>query len=82
MCYNLIIGGDYYNDKDNKEVIFMDIMKDEFGNALDTYRETFGVDFPTMDFMGLSTEELTDKIWECIDNGSPIESNFDDEIKY
>ena len=60
----------------------MDIMKDEFGNALDTYRETFGVDFPTMDFMGLSTEELTDKVWECIDNGSPIESNFDDEIKY
>ena len=60
----------------------MEIMKDEFGNALDTYRETFGEDFPTMDFMGLSTEELTDKVWECIDNGSPIESNFDDEIKY
>ena len=60
----------------------MDIMKDEFGNALDTYRATFDEDFPTMDFMGLSTEELTDKIWECIDNGSPIESNFDDEIKY
>ena len=60
----------------------MDIMKDEFGNALDTYRETFGEDFPTMDFMGLSTEELTDKVWECIDNGSPVESNFDDEIKY
>ena len=60
----------------------MEIMKDEFGNALDTYRETFGEDFPTMDFMGLSTEELTDKVWECIDNGSPIESNFDDEIRY
>ena len=60
----------------------MEIMEDEFGNALDTYRETFGEDFPTMDFMGLSTEELTDKVWECIDNGSPIESNFDDEIKY
>ena len=60
----------------------MEIMKDEFGNALDTYRETFGEDFPTMDFMGLSTEELTDKVWECIDNGSPIETNFDDEIKY
>ena len=60
----------------------MEIMKDEFGNALDTYRETFGEDFPTMDFMGLSTGELTDKVWECIDNGSPIESNFDDEIKY
>ena len=60
----------------------MDIMKDEFDNALDTYRETFGVDFPTMDFMGLSTEELTDKVWECIDSGSPIETNFDDEIKY
>ena len=60
----------------------MDIMKDEFGNALDTYRETFGEDFPTMDFMGLSTEELTDKVWECIDSGSPVETNFDDEIKY
>ena len=60
----------------------MEIMKDEFSNALDTYRETFGEDFPTMDFMGLSTEELTDKIWECIDNGNPIETNFDDEIKY
>ena len=60
----------------------MEIMEDEFGNALDTYRETFGEDFPTMDFMGLSTEELTDKVWECIDNGSPIETNFDDEIKY
>ena len=60
----------------------MDIMKDEFGNALDTYRETFGVDFPTMDFMGISMGELTDKIWECIDNGNPVESNFDDEIKY
>ena len=60
----------------------MDIIKDEFGDALDAYRETFDEDFPTMDFMGLSTEELTDKIWECIDNGSPIESNFDDEIKY
>ena len=60
----------------------MDIMKDEFGNALDTYRETFGVDFPTMDFMGLSTDELTDKVWECIDSGNPIETNFDDEIKY
>ena len=60
----------------------MEIMKDEFGNALDTYRETFGEDFPTMDFMGLSTEELTDKVWECIDSGNPIESNFDDEIKY
>ena len=60
----------------------MDIMNDEFGNALDTYRETFGVDFPTMDFMGLSTEELTDKVWECIDSGSPVETNFDDEIKY
>ena len=60
----------------------MDIMKDEFSNALDAYRETFGVDFPTMDFMGLSTEELTDKVWECIDNESPIETNFDDEIKY
>ena len=60
----------------------MDIMKDEFGDALDVYRETFGVDFPTMDFMGLSTEELTDKVWECIDNRSPIETNFDDEIKY
>ena len=73
---------DYYNDKNDKEVIFMDIMKDEFGDALDTYRATFDEDFPTMDFMGLSTEELTDKIWECIDNGSPIETNFDDEIKY
>ena len=60
----------------------MEIFKDEFGNALDAYRETFGVDFPTMDFMGLSTEELTDKVWECIDNGNPVESNFDDEIKY
>ena len=60
----------------------MDIMKDEFGNALDTYRATFDEDFPTMDFMGLSTEELTDKVWECIDNRSPIETNFDDEIKY
>ena len=60
----------------------MDIMEDEFGNALDAYKATFDEDFPTMDFMGLSTEELTDKIWECIDNGSPIESNFDDEIKY
>ena len=60
----------------------MEIFKDEFGNALDTYRETFGEDFPTMDFMGLSTEELTDKIWECIDSGSPIETNFDNEIKY
>ena len=60
----------------------MDIMKDEFGAALDTYRETFGVDFPTMDFMGISMGELTDKIWECIDSGSPIETNFDDEIKY
>ena len=60
----------------------MEIFKDEFGNALDTYRETFDEDFPTMDFMGLSTEELTDKIWECIDSGNPIETNFDDEIKY
>ena len=58
------------------------MIKDEFGDALDTYRETFGEDFPTMDFMGLSTEELTDKIWECIDSGNPIETNFDDEIKY
>ena len=60
----------------------MKIMNDEFGDALDTYRATFDEDFPTMDFMGLSTEELTDKVWECIDNGSPIETNFDDEIKY
>ena len=60
----------------------MEIFKDEFGKALDTYRETFGEDFPAMDFMGLSTEELTDKIWKCIDNGNPIETNFDDEIKY
>ena len=60
----------------------MDIMKDEFSNALDAYRETFGVDFPTMDFMGLPAGELTDKIWECIDSGNPVESNFDDEIKY
>ena len=60
----------------------MEIFKDEFSNALDTYRETFGVDFPTMDFMGLSTEELSTMIWECIDNGNPIETNFDDEIKY
>ena len=60
----------------------MDIMKDEFSNALDAYRATFGEDFPTMDFMGLPAEELTDKIWKCIDNGNPIESNFDDEIKY
>ena len=58
------------------------MIKDEFGNALDVYRETFDEDFPVMDFMGLSTEELTDKVWECIDNGSPIETNFDDEIKY
>ena len=60
----------------------MDIMKDEFSNALDAYRATFGEDFPTMDFMGLSTEELSTMIWECIDNGNPIETNFDDEIKY
>ena len=60
----------------------MDIMKDEFSNALDAYRATFGEDFPTMDFMGLSTEELSTMIWECIDSGSPIETNFDDEIKY
>ena len=58
------------------------MIKDEFGNALDVYRETFGVDFPTMDFMGLSTEELTDKVWECIDSGNPVETDFDDEIKY
>ena len=60
----------------------MEIMNEEFGNALDTYRATFDEDFPTMDFMGLSTEELTDKIWECIDSGNSVESNFDDEIKY
>ena len=60
----------------------MDIMKDEFSNALDAYRETFGEDFPTMDFMGLPAEELTNKIWKCIDNGNPIETNFDNEIKY
>ena len=82
MCYNLLIGVDYYNDKNDKEVIFMEIFKDEFSNALDAYRATFGEDFPTMDFMGLSTEELTDKVWECIDSGSPVETNFDDEIKY
>ena len=58
------------------------MIKDEFGDALDTYRATFDEDFPTMDFMGLSTEELTDKIWECIASGNPIETNFDDEIKY
>ena len=75
-------GGDYYNDKNDKEVIFMDIMKDEFGNALDTYRATFDEDFPTMDFMGISMGELIDKVWECIDSGNPVESNFDDEIKY
>ena len=79
MCYNLLIGVDYYNDR----IVGGDFMiKDEFGDALDTYRETFGIDFPTMDFMGLSTEELTNKIWECIDSGNPIETNFDDEIKY
>ena len=60
----------------------MEIFKDEFSNALDVYRETFGVDFPTMDFMGISIGELTDKVWECIDSGNPVESNFDDEIKY
>ena len=60
----------------------MEIFKDEFSNALDVYRETFGEDFPTMDFMGISTEELSTMVWECIDNGSPIETNFDDEIKY
>ena len=60
----------------------MEIFKDEFSNALDVYRETFGVDFPTMDFMGLSTEELSTMVWECIDNGSPIKTDFDDEIKY
>ena len=58
------------------------MIKDEFGDALDTYRETFGVDFPTMDFMGISIGELTDKVWECIDSGNPVETNFDDEIKY
>ena len=60
----------------------MDIMKNEFSNALDAYRATFDEDFPVMDFMGLSTEELTDKVWECIDNRSPIKTDFDDEIKY
>lgn len=60
----------------------MDIMKDEFGLALDAYRATFDEDFPTMNFIGLSTDELIDKIYDCIDSGSPIESNFDDEIKY
>ena len=60
----------------------MDIMKDEFSNALDAYRETFDEDFPVMDFMGISMGELTDKVWECIDSGNPIETNFDDEIKY
>ena len=79
MCYNLIIGGDYYNDRINGGDF---MIKDEFGDALDTYRETFGVDFPVMDFMGISMGELTDKIWECIDSGNPVESNFDDEIKY
>lgn len=58
------------------------MIKDEFGNALDAYRETFGEDFPTMDFMGIPVGELIDKVWECIDNGSPIESDFDNEIKY
>ena len=60
----------------------MEIFKDEFSNALDAYRETFGEDFPTMDFMGIPMGELTDKIWKCIDNGNPIETNLDDEIKY
>ena len=58
------------------------MIKDEFGDALDTYRETFCVDCPTMDVIGISTGELIDKVWECIDNGSPIETNFADEIKY
>ena len=58
------------------------MIKDEFGDALDAYRATFDEDFPTMDFMGLSTEELIDKVWECIDSGNPVETNFDDEIKY
>ena len=79
MCYNLLIGVDYYNDR----IVGGDFMiKGEFDDALDAYRETFGVDFPTMDFMGISMGELTDKIWECIDNGNPIETNFDNEIKY
>ena len=82
MCYNRIIGRDYYNDKNDKEVIFMKIFKDAISNALDVFREPFGVDFPTMDFMGFSIGELTDKVWECIDSGSPVETNFDDEIKY
>ena len=60
----------------------MEIFKDEFSNALDVYRETFGEDFPTMDFMGISTEELSTMIWECIDSGNPIKTDFDDEIKY
>ena len=77
--YNLIIGGDYYNYR----IVGGDFMiKDEFGDALDTYRATFDEDFPTMDFMGLSTEELTDKVWECIDSRNPVETNFDDGIKY
>ena len=60
----------------------MEIFKDEFSNALDAYRATFGEDFPTMDFIGISMGELIDKVWECIDSGNPVESNFDDEIKY
>ena len=58
------------------------MIKDEFGDALDTQRETFGEDFPVMDFMGISIGELIDKVWECIDSGNPVELNFDDEIKY
>ena len=77
--YNLIIGVDYYNYRINGGDF---MIKDEFGDALDTYRATFDEDFPTMDFMGLSTEELTNKVWECIDSGNPVESNFDNEIKY
>ena len=79
LVYNLLIWVDYYNDRINGGDF---MIKDEFGDALDVYRETFDEDFPTMDFMGLSMGELIDKVWECIDNGNPIETNFDDEIKY
>lgn len=49
---------------------------------LDEYREKFDEQFPLMLVLGMSDEDISSLVDECLESGKPYEPDFDEGTVY
>lgn len=53
-----------------------------FWEAMDEYKDVFGEQFPTMEMMDATADEVVSIIRKCLKDGKPYESPNPDDVIY